>query len=111
MSRLVVIRVGDPCAWYSASRIGRWSSPESHTQVVRNVLVEGYTVYGLFLGTGDIPIMACKIDGIRGRINDDDYLFPDRTELGELKTFLLFQANYNLEYTVYDVLQYVKYKI
>jgi hypothetical protein len=59
MSCLVVIRVGDSSGtWYSASRAGKWSSPESHVQAVRNAMVEGYTVYGLFVSTGDIPIAA-----------------------------------------------------
>jgi hypothetical protein len=112
MSCLVVIRVGDSSGtWYSASRVGKWSSPESHVQAVRNAMVEGYTVYGLFVSTGDIPIMTCKINGIRERINDDAYLFPPRNTLGELKTFLLFEPNYTMSYIVKDVLQYVKYKV
>jgi len=112
MSRLVLIRVGNPNGiWHMASAAGRWSSPETHIQAVRNAMVEGYTVYGLFVGTGDIPIMTCKINGIRERINDDDHLFPKKSDLGEFKTVLLFEANYNYEYVVRDVLKYVKYRI
>jgi hypothetical protein len=112
MSRLVVIRVGDPSGtWRLASRAGKWSSPEIHFQAVRNAIVEGYNVYGLFVSSGDIPIMTCKIDGIRQRINEDSYLFPLRTDLGELKTVLLFEPNYNMHYIVKDVLQYVKFEI
>jgi len=117
MSRLVLIRVGDPNGIWSVSKMaGLWASPECHEQVVRNMFVEGYTVYGLFVGTGDKLLMAAKITNIRERFNNDDTLIPEQNEIGFLKTVIVFDPSevVDLRHTLTNgyqgVLDYVKYK-
>jgi hypothetical protein len=117
MSRLVLIRVGDPNGIWSVSKIaGVWASPECHEQVVRNMFVEGYTVYGLFVGTGDKLLMCAKITSVRERFNTDDTLIPETNEIGPLKTILTFDPSetvdlrYTLPNSYQSALEYVKYK-
>ena len=116
MSRLVVIRVGDQTdLWLISKMLGLWSSPESQPQVARDLLVEGFRVIALFVGRGDIPIAAARITGVRARVPEDS-IFPVRTELGELRTFLQFDTSFlRLEVsptiTFNSTLEYVKYKI
>jgi len=114
MSRLVLIRVGDPNGlWATCKTAGQWASPECHEQVVRNMFMEGYTVYGLFVGTGDKLLMCAKITNVRERNNDT---IPETNEIGSLKTILTFDPSetVDLRYTLANsyqaVLDYVKYK-
>jgi len=116
MSRLVLIRVGDPNGAWAISNIqGKWSSPENHSQVVRNVFVEGYSVIAVFVGTGDVPLIACKITDVKPRQNDEA-IIPMRNELGELKTILKFNYPYAVRFVgivpeLYEnILEYAKYK-
>lgn len=116
MSRLVLIRVGDPNEIWSVSKMaGLWASPEFHEQVVRNMFVEGYTVYGLFVGTGDKLLLTAQIRNVRERI-DNDTLIPSANDIGPLKTIVVFNPTegVDLRYTLtnpYQVaLDYVKYK-
>ena len=117
MSRLVLIRVGDQNGLWSTSKMsGLWASPECHEQVVRNMFIEGYTVYGLFVGTGDKLLMCAKITSVRERFNTDDTLIPEINEIDSLKTILVFDPSeiVDLSYTLVNVYQtaldYVKYK-
>lgn len=117
MSRLVLIRVGDPSSIWSVSKIGGvWSSPEQHEQVVRNMFVEGYTVYGLFVGTGDKLLLCAKITGVRERSDTDDTLILASNEIGPLKTVIVFDPNeiadlrYTLTNTYQAAVDYVKYR-
>jgi uncharacterized protein YqgV (UPF0045/DUF77 family) len=117
MSRLVLVRVGDPNGLWSTLRdLGKWSSPECHQQAVRNSFVEGYNVYCLFVGTGDIPIMAAKVKNVREKINSDIDM-PLRNEIGELKTIIEFDLDtcidlVNRIISHYIIaLEYVKYKV
>lgn len=116
MNRLVIIRVGEPTLWQRLHTTGRWSSPENHIQAVRNLIVEGYTVIALFVGRGDIPLAAVKILGVRERLIEDS-LFPNRSDLGELRTFIEFDPNsiMNLDngftITYLSSLQFIKYQI
>jgi hypothetical protein len=116
MSRLVVIRVGNPSGtWAICNTLGRWSSPECHNQAVRHAFNEGYAVYGLFVGTGDIPLMAAKITDVRQRMNVDVDI-PLRNDIGSLQTIITFDLHtkmdfLNLQTNHYDAaLEYVKYK-
>lgn len=117
MSRLVLIRVGDPNSMWSVSKMsGLWASPECHEQVVRNMFVEGYTVYALFVGTGDKLLMSAKITNVRERSDDDDTLIPETSEVGLLKTIIVFNPNETLDLhntlnsTYQNVIDYVRYK-
>jgi len=117
MSRLVLIRVGDPNGIWSVSKMaGLWATSELHNQVVRNMFVEGYTVYGLFVGTGDKLLMCAQIINVRER-SDNDTLIPASNEIGPLKTIVVFDPNeiVDLRYTLttnYETaLDYVKYKV
>ena len=116
MYRLVVIRVGKPTLWQTLHVTGRWSSPENHSQAVRNLVVEGYSVIALFLGRGDIPLAASKITSVRERLIEDEP-FPHTTDIGPLRTFIEFDplSLMNLEngFTVthHSVLQHVRYQI
>ena len=116
MNKLVVIRVGEPHLWQTSVPLGRWSSPESQIQTVRNLFVEGYNVIALFVGRGDIPLGAARIIGVRER-TIDDIIFPVSTDLGDLRTFLEFHPQsvmYMLPtYTVthFESINYIKYKI
>ena len=116
MSRLVLIRIGDPNGLWSISKnAGIWASPECHEQVVRNIFMEGYTVYGLFVGTGDKLLLTAKITNVREHF-DDDTLIPNTNELGPLKTVIVFDPSeiVDLRHTLTNgyqsVLDYVKYK-
>lgn len=117
MNRLVIIRVGDPTGlWQTSMPLGRWSSPESHRQDVRNLFVEGYTVIAVFVGRGDEPLCAAKITGVRER-TIDDAIFPITTDLGDLRTFLQFDPNTMLylqpTYTVthFEAINYIKFRV
>lgn len=116
MNRLVIIRVGETSLWQTLHSTGRWSSPENHAQVVRDLIVEGYTVIALFVGRGDIPLSACKLTNVRERLIEDS-MFPEGSDIGNLRTFLEFDPNslMNLEngFTVthHSSLQYIRYKI
>jgi len=116
MNRLVVVRVGEPTLWTSLHSTGKWSSPENHTQTVRNLIVEGYTVIALFVGRGDVPFAAAKVLNVRERLIEDS-IFPVRSDLGDLRTFIEFdtQSLMNLEYgfavTHYSAIQSIKYQI
>jgi len=117
MSRLVVIRIGDQLdLWLTSRIVGLWSSPESHAQVARHFLVEGFRVIALFVGRGDIPIAVTRLTGVRGRLPEDG-IFPVSTDLGELRTFLEFDTRtlINLEITstiTYNSsLEHIKYKV
>ena len=117
MSRLVLIRVGDPAGIWAVSKMaGLWASPECHEQSVRNMFVEGYTVYGLFVGTGDKLLLCAKITNVRERSNTDDTLIPESNEIGNLKTVIVFDPSeisdlrYTLTNTYQPALDYVKYK-
>jgi hypothetical protein len=118
MSRLVLIRVGDPKGMWSVSKMaGLWATPELHEQVIRNMFVEGYTVYGLFVGTGDKLLMAAQITNVRERSDTDDTLILGSNELGPLKTVIVFNPNEtidlrNISTNPYQaILDYVKYKV
>jgi len=117
MSRLVLVRVGDPNGMWSVSKIGGlWASPECHEQVVRNMFVEGYTVYALFVGTGDKLLMSAKITNVRERCDNDDTLVPERNEVGLLKTIMVFNPNETLDLHnrfnggYQNAIDYVRYK-
>ena len=117
MSRLVLIRVGDPNGIWSVSKMaGLWASPECHEQVVRNMFVEGYSVYGLFVGTGDKLLMTAKITNVRERFNNDDTLIPAQNEIGVLNTIIVFDPNETadlrntLTSSYQSALDYVRYK-
>jgi len=117
MSRLVLIRIGDPNGLWSISKnAGIWASPECHEQAVRNMFIEGYTVYGLFVGTGDKLLLTAKITNVRERFNNDDSLIPNTNEIGSLKTVIVFDTNeivdlrHSLTNGYQGVLDYVKYK-
>jgi len=117
MDRLVIIRVGDPNSlWQRSNPLGLWSSPESHRQEVRNLFVEGYNVIALFVGRGDELICATRITGVRER-NENDAVFPQSTDLGELKTVLQFDPNNILKlqdiFTISHIssINYIKYRV
>jgi hypothetical protein len=116
MSRLVLIRVGDPgSSWSVCKEFGIWASPENHEQVVRNFFMEGYSVYLLFVGTGDIPLLGTCVINVRERTNND-ILIQERDEIGLLKTIITFDINCcvdlrNQSTNSYQVaLDYVRYK-
>jgi hypothetical protein len=117
MSRLVLIRIGDPNALWSISKnAGLWASPECHEQVVRNMFMEGYTVYGLFVGTGDKLLLSAKITNVREHFDNDDSLIPNTNEIGNLKTVIVFDPSEiadlrnSLTSEYQTILEYVKYK-
>jgi hypothetical protein len=117
MSRLVLIRIGDPNGIWSISKnAGLWASPECHEQVVRNMFMEGYTVYGLFVGTGDKLLLSAKITNVREHYDNDYSLIPNTNEIGRLKTVIVFDPSeiVDLRHTLTNgyqaVLDYVKYK-
>jgi hypothetical protein len=116
MNRLVIIRVGEPTLWQTLHSTGRWSSPENHCQAVRNLMVEGYSVIALFVSRGDLPIGAARVTCIRERLIEDN-MFPIRSDLGNLRSFLEFDPSslLNLEngFTVthHSALQYIRYQI
>jgi len=95
---------------------GLWASPEFHEQAVRNMFVEGYTVYALFVGTGDKLLMTAKITNVRERSDNDDTLIPGRNEIGLLKTIIVFDPNEtadlrnSLSNGYQSAIDYVKYK-
>jgi len=117
MSRLVVVRVGDPSgSWSFFKKNGKWASPENHVQSVRNMFNEGYNVHVLFVGTGDVPLVCSKVLMVRERTTMDIDM-PLRNELGELKTIITFDIGWStLDFTYlianYDdtILDYIKYK-
>ena len=117
MSRLVVVRVGDPSGpWSFFKIIGKWASPENQVQAVRNMFNEGYTVNILFVGTGDVPLLCSKVLMVRERTTIDIDM-PLRNELGELKTIITFDiawSNLDLTYIIPEyhdaILEYVKYR-
>lgn len=117
MSRLVVIRVGDPVAeWLSCGTLGKWSSPECHKQEVRDMFVQGYTVYGLFVSNGDYPLMVAKITNVLQR-TDDEMDLPPGNDIGDFKTILMFdyQSRIDLRASTSEsyraALDYAKYQI
>jgi len=116
MNKLVVIRVGEPRLWQISAPLGRWSSPESQIQTVRDLFVEGYNVIALFVGRGDIPLGAARIIGVRER-TIDDIVFPLSTDLGDLRTFLEFypqcvmHMSPTFTVTHFGSINYIKYKI
>jgi hypothetical protein len=83
---------------------------------VRSLIVEGYTVIALFVGRGDIPLAGARITGVRERLIEDS-LFPVRSDLGELRTFIEFDPHslMNLDngFTVthHSALQFIRYQI
>jgi hypothetical protein len=116
MSRLVLVRVGEPeSSWSICKEFGIWASPENHEQVVRNLFMEGYSVYILFAGTGDQPLIVTHVTNVRERRRDDT-LIQDRNEIGVLKTIITFDINNcvdlrNQLINSYQVaLDYVRYK-
>jgi|Laugrespbdmm15sd_2_1035082.scaffolds.fasta_scaffold15216_4 hypothetical protein len=116
MGRLVLVRVGDPDGLWNVCKMGgMWASPECHEQVVRNMFVEGYTVYALFVGTGDKLLMAAKITNVR-ELSNEDTLIPNTTEIGPLKTAIIFDPSEvadlrnNLMGPYQAAIDYVKYK-
>jgi hypothetical protein len=115
MNRLVFVRVGDPDGLWSRCR-GKWSSSEIHEQVIRNMFMEGYTVYAMFVGTGDKPLLASRITNVRERGIEDDDLLPPSNDHGLLRTVVTFDVNSSVDLrnilTDGDqvVLDYVKYK-
>ena len=115
MNRLVLVRVGDPSELWSRCR-GKWASSESHEQVIRNMFMEGYTVYAIFVGTGDKPLLASKITNVRERGIEDEDLLPPSNDHGLLRTVVTFDVNSSVDLrnilTDGDqvVLDYVKYK-
>ena len=116
MNCLVVVRVGEPSLWLTLKSTGRWSSPENHSQVVRNLIVEGYTVIALFVGRGDIPLAAVKVTNVRQRLIEDS-IFPPQSDLGPLRTFMefnpltLINLEHGLTVTYDSALNHIRYKI
>lgn len=110
MSRLVVVRVGNPEGlWATAIKSGIWSSPECHTQVVRDAYVEGYKVVLLFLGTGDMPLLVATVSNVRER-RQNEQVIPLTNELGELKTIIEFNDIQPLP-LCQAILPIIRYKI
>ena len=116
MSRLVLVRVGDPeSSWSVCKEFGIWASPENHEQVVRNLFMEGYLVYVLFVGTGDQPLILTNVTNVRERTRNDT-LIPERDEIGLLKTIITFDINNYIDLraaltNAYQLaLDYVRYK-
>jgi len=90
MSRLIVVRVGNPDnLWVSSITAGKWSSPECHLQMARSAFVEGYRVNLLFLATGDIPLVMARLTNVRARYPNETVL-PVANELGNLSTIIEF---------------------
>ena len=103
MNRLVIIRVGDPAGpWATCKATGKWSSTETHSQAVRHAYVEGYSVIALFVGTGDIPLMATNVTNVRKR-NTSDTL-PVSCDLGPLETVIEFSTRYQVNLETYSIL-------
>lgn len=116
MSRLVLVRVGDPeSSWSVCKEFGLWASPENHEQVVRNFFMEGYLVYVIFVGTGDQPLIVTSVTNVRERTRNDT-LIQERDEVGLLKTIITFDINNFLDLrsqltNSYQLaLDYVRYK-
>ena len=116
MNKLVIIRVGEPTLWQISVPLGRWSSPESQIQTVRNLIVEGYNVIALFVERGDLPLAAVKINSVRER-TIEDAAFPMYSDLGDFRTFLEFdQRNImhlrpTFTVTHFSSIDYIKYKV
>lgn len=116
MNKLVIIRVGEPTLWQRSVPLGRWSSPESHTQTVRSLFVEGYNVIALFVERGDLPLAAVKITGVRER-TIEDAAFPIYGDLGDFRTFLEFDQHHimylkpTFTVTHFSSIDYIKYKV
>uniref|UniRef100_A0A6C0DIT7 Uncharacterized protein n=1 Tax=viral metagenome TaxID=1070528 RepID=A0A6C0DIT7_9ZZZZ len=118
MSRLVMIRVGNPDGlWAACKSGGKWSSPECHEQAVRNMLTEGYSVYAIFLGTGDKLLMAANIKTVRERLSEDDTIIPDSNDLGLLRTVITFDPDLSVDLqnmlcqSYRTALDYIQYRI
>ena len=110
MSKLVVIRVGNPTgSWAQSVERGFISTPESQVQHARNLFMEGNEVIALFVGTGDILLGMSKISSIRSRATTD-------TSNIDLQTFMTFtKSDYidilTADITVFEkVLAYIKYR-
>jgi hypothetical protein len=118
MSRLVIVRVGNPDGLWSVCKpAGKWSSPECHEQAVRNMIIEGYSVYAIFVGTGDKLLMTTKIISVRERLAEDDTIIPDSNEIGLLRTTITFDPAAVVDLrnmlcqSYRPALDYVQYKI
>jgi hypothetical protein len=102
-------------SWSVCKEFGIWASPENHEQVVRNFFMEGYSIYVLFVGTGDQPLMVTRVTDVRERRRNDT-LIPERDEIGILKTIISFDINNSIDLRApltnsYQLaLDYVRYK-
>jgi len=91
MSKLVVIRVGDPAGtWATARQSGKYSTPESQTQAVRNLYMEGNRVVVLFVGTNDVPLKLATVDRVRPK-------FPTEDSNPELQTYMEWSESFDIE--------------
>jgi hypothetical protein len=118
MTRLVVVRVGNPTGtWATWFPRGKWSSPElENSQVIRNCYVEYEQIIVLFLTFGDIPHSMARVSYVRQRNPIFDVTFPLQNSVGPYRTFFNFtrESFVNISYlqdeSITNVLDYVKYK-
>ena len=100
MDKLVVIRIGNPsgmlATWYNQKK---WSVAENpnliRNQIIRDLYVEGYNVYLLFLESGDIPVYTARVTNVRPR-NITDIAHPIANEYGPFQTFIEFDKAFKI---------------
>jgi hypothetical protein len=100
MDKLVVVRIGNASgllqSWYNQKK---WSTAENQNiirnQIIRDLYVEGYNVYILFLESGDIPVYTARVTNVRPR-NITDIAYPIANEHGPFQTFIEFDKAFKI---------------
>jgi len=117
MDKVIVVRIGSPAehldSWVNQ---GKWSTPENpnmiDNQIVRDLFVQGYNVYIVFLESGDIPVYTALVTNVRGR-NHLDVQYPLGNDHGLFETFIEFNSIFPIPNGVRPLyrplLDYVRY--
>ena len=110
MNKLVVIRVGEPNGpWATAKSSGKYATPESQPQHVRNLFMEGSPVVLLFVGTNDVPLKLASVSNVRSKYvsEDSDPELQTYMELNVTESYDIDAA----DPTIFEKLRFsIKYK-
>jgi len=100
MDRVIVIRIGEDLDLFTRVALvkGKWSSP-GNTSLVRESIVNGYSVHVVFCNHLDNPLYITKITNIRQRYALSDIDYPVEGAFGSYESFMEFEPLKTLNIT------------
>lgn len=112
MDRVIAIRIGEDLDLFTRVGLvkGKWSSP-GNISLVRESIVNGYSVYVVFCNHLDNPLYITKITNIRQRYALSDIDYPNESSFGSYESFMEFEPLKTLNITSLPFFNRLKHEI